>query len=271
MADITIITANRNGARHLAACLESVIAQRRDGVALEYIVIDGDSDDDSPAIIERHAAGLDHVIREADDGPAAAINKGLRLATGELVGWLNADDCYYPGALRRVVEAFALHPREALGFGNCPIVDESDSEIRRGITRFKACFFPFSCRFAIQSINYISQPAMCFRRAALAGAGLLREDLKAAWDYEFVLRLWRQGGGFHIPGPPLAAFRWHAGSISGRQFRQQFLEEYEAAVADAGRYSPQAMLHWAVRHGIVGCYALMTCGAARADARTWKR
>ncbi len=271
MADITIITANRNGARHLEACLESVIAQRRDGVALEYIVIDGDSDDDSPTIIARHAAGIDHVIREADAGPAAAINKGLRLATGELVGWLNADDRYYPGALRRVVEAFARQPRQALGFGHCPIVDEADTEIRRGITRFKACFFPFSCRFAIQSINYISQPAMVFRRAALTGAGLLREDLQAAWDYEFVLRLWRQGGGFHISGPPLAAFRWHAGSISGQHFRQQFREEYEAAVADAGRYSPQALLHWAVRHGIVGCYVVMARRQLKVPSVHWRR
>jgi len=266
MPDITIITANRNGARHLADCLTSVIAQRADGVGLEYIVIDGNSEDDSPAIIARHAAGIDHVIREADDGPAAAINKGLRLAGGELVGWLNADDRYVPGALRRVVDAFAAHPSRALGFGRCPIIDASDNEIRHGITRFKEAFFPFSCRFAIQSINYISQPAMFFRRTVQREAGLLREDLKAAWDYEFVLRLWRQGGGFRIPGPPLAAFRWHAGSISGQHFRLQFREEYEAAVADAGRYTPQALLHWAVRHGIVGCYRLMAWRAEGASS-----
>ncbi len=268
--DITVITPNRNGARFLEKCVQSVIDQRRDGVRLEYLVLDAGSTDDSLKLLECYADDVDSLVSEPDDGPADAINKGLRRATGEIVAWLNADDAYYPGALRRVLDAFAGRPDKALGFGRCVIVDEADAEIRRGITRFKECFFPISSYFTIQSINYISQPAMFFRRSAMEQAGLLREDLKAAWDYDFILRLWREGGGFHIPGPALSAFRWHAGSISGQHFRQQFREEYEVAVADAGRWSPQALLHWCVRWGIVGSYTLMTRfrGGHRAHPRT---
>ncbi len=265
MHTITIITPNRNGARYLERCLQSVVTQREAGMRLEYIVVDGGSEDDSPALLDRFRPHIDHLIREPDSGPAAAINKGLRLASGRITGWLNADDWHYPGTLRRVCDAFSAHPGHALGFGRCPIVNETDTEIRQGITRFKEAFFPLSCRFAIQSINYISQPAMFFRTEAMQAAGPLREDLRAAWDYEFMLRLWRQGGGFRIPGPPLAAFRWHAGSISGQQFRRQFREEYEAAAADAGRFSPQALLHRGVRLGIVACYTLM---ARRRRGRT---
>jgi GT2 family glycosyltransferase len=174
-----------------------------------------------------------------------------------VVAWLNADDYYYPDSLERVQAAFNQQPQKALAFGRCLIVDEQGTEIRRGITKFKEFFFPLSSRFTIQSINYISQPAMFFRRSALEAVGTLRQDLKAAWDYEFILRLWRQGGGFQVPGSPLSAFRWHPGSISGQHFRQQFKEEYDVAVADAGRLSLPVLLHWGVRWGIVGSYSLM--------------
>lgn len=254
---ITVITPNYNGARFLERCICSLAQQREQGLELEYLVIDGGSDDGSMDIINRHASVIDTVIREPDNGPAQAINKGLCLAKGDIVAWLNADDFYYPGALARACVAMADHPTKALGFGRCAIVDESDIEIRRAITRFKELFFPLSARFTIQTINYISQPAMVFRRSALQQAGLLREDLKAAWDYDFILRLWRQGGALRIGGPPLAAFRWHASSISGRQFARQFEEEQALAAADAGRFSPQALLHFGVRYGIVAIYSMM--------------
>ncbi len=253
----TVITPNFNGERYLERTIKSVISQREAGVKLEYIFIDGGSTDRSMEIVERYSDHIDVVISEKDKGPASAINKGLRIAKGDFVAWLNADDLYYPGTLTRVAEAFTQHPDKALGFGGCLIVDEQDREIRRGITKFKEFFFPYSSRFTIQCINYISQPAMFFRREAMKCTGLLREDLKAAWDYDFILGLWRCGDGFHIPGPPLSAFRWHASSISGQHFRRQFKEELAAAVQDAGWYTPQALLHLGVCWGIIGCYNAM--------------
>lgn len=254
---ISVITPNFNGERFLDESLQSVIAQREAGVDLEYIVVDGNSADRSMDIIRRYGSAIDRVICENDAGPASAINKGFRAATGDVVGWLNADDAYRPGALVRVVKSFEANPGRAICFGRCPIIDEDGREIRTGITRFKEMFFPISCRFTIQCINYISQPAMFFRRSALEKAGPLREDLKCAWDYEFILRLWRHGGAMAVPEPALAAFRWHGGSISGRNYAIQFREEWAAAAADSGRFSPQAMLHLGVRWGIVWSYSLM--------------
>jgi glycosyltransferase involved in cell wall biosynthesis len=207
--------------------------------------------------VNRHRGDLAAAVSEPDRGAASAINKGLRRATGEIVGLLNADDRYAPGALQRVAQTMNRHPGRAMCFGHCPIVDENGREIRVGITRFKEMFFPFSCRFAIQCINYVSQPATFFRRTALALAGPLRDDLKCAWDYEFILRLWRHGGAVHVPGPALADFRWHPSSLSGGNFQVQFKEEWNAARADAGRFSPQALIHWFVRWGIVGSYRMM--------------
>jgi glycosyltransferase involved in cell wall biosynthesis len=253
----TIITPNKNGGRFLEETLRSVISQKEPGIDLEYIVIDGGSTDDSPGIINHYERDISQIISEPDRGPVSAINKGLRLASGEIVAWLNADDRYHPNALKRGAQVMAAHPDKALCFGACRIIDEEGREIRRGITRFKEAFFPFSSRFTIQCLNYISQPAMFFRRSALEVAGDLQEDMVAAWDYDFILRLWRQGGAAHVPGAPLADFRWHPGSISARRFFIQFKEEFDAAAGNAGWLAPQTWIHWLVRWGIVGAYTLM--------------
>ena len=253
----SIITPNKNGGRFLEEAIRSVVSQRESGVDLEYIVIDGGSADDSLKIISSYEKDISQIISESDRGPVSAINKGLRLASGEIVAWLNADDRYHPGALKRVAEIMAEHPDRALCFGACRIIDEEGREIRRGITRFKEAFFPISSPFTIQCLNYISQPAMFFRRSALEAVGYLREDMVAAWDYDFILRLWRQGGAVHAPGPPLADFRWHPASISARRFAAQFKEEFDVAANDAGRLAPQTWIHAIVRWGIVGAYTLM--------------
>ena len=253
----TIITPNKNGGRFLEETIRSVISQKESGIDLEYIVIDGGSTDDSLKIIRRYEQDISQIISESDQGPVSAINKGLRLASGEIVAWLNADDRYHPGALKRVAQVMAAHSNRALCFGACRIIDEEGREIRRGITRFKEAFFPLSSRFTIQCLNYISQPAMLFRRSALETAGYLREDLVAAWDYDFILRIWRQGGAVHLSGAPLTDFRWHPGSISARRFSIQFKEEFDAAARDAGWLAPQTWIHGIVRWGIVGAYTLM--------------
>lgn len=254
---ISIITPNFNGARYLEECLRSIHSQVVPGLEIEHIVIDGGSRDASLEILKRYQGGITHLISEPDNGAASAINKGLRLATGEVIGWLNSDDHYCPGALARVAAVMQVHSGRALCFGHCPIFNEAGGEIRKPITKFKEMFFPFSCRFMIQSINYISQPAMFFRRSAVESAGPLREDLRLAFDYEFTLRLWRQGGAVHVPGGALAGFRWHPGSLSGKGFVRQFQEELDVALADAGRFSLQGLLHRAVRWGIVTIYSRM--------------
>ena len=183
----SIITANRNGDRFLEESIQSVVSQKADDIELEYIVIDGASTDASLEIIDRYRSQISTFISEPDNGPVNAINKGLKLATGDIVGWLNTDDRYHPGVLKRVAEAFKAEPNKALCFGRCNIIDEQGREIRRCITRFKEFFFPITSRFSIQCLNYISQPTLFFQRRALQSTGSLREDLVAAWDYDFIL------------------------------------------------------------------------------------
>lgn len=252
----SIITPNYNGEIFLEETIKSVIAQK-DFVDIEYIMVDGGSTDDSIDIIDKYRDIFAHCIIEKDSGPADAINKGFERATGDVVAWLNADDLYFPNTLARVRDAFDTAPEAAMCFGGCLIVDKNGEEIRDLITRFKELFFPISSRFTYQCINYISQPALFFRREAALSAGKLKEDMIAAWDYEYILRLWREGTAKRITGDPLSTFRWYDQSISGDNFRVQFKEEYEAAKEDAGSISLQTMCHFLVRWGIVGIYSIM--------------
>jgi glycosyltransferase involved in cell wall biosynthesis len=253
----SVITPNYNGALYLEKTILSVLSQKKD-VDLEYIVVDGGSSDGSIEIINKYADQITHCVIEKDSGPANAINKGLRLATGDIVSWLNGDDIYYPGTLARVRDSMKSNTENSMCFGNCKIVDETGKETRSAISSFKELFFPVSCRFTYQCINYLSQPALFFRSSAVRKAGLLREDMVAAWDYDFVLRLWHFGTAVRVIGDPLAAFRWHENSISGQNFRLQFQEEYMSAKADAGTFSLQTALHFLVRWGIVGIYSAMS-------------
>jgi glycosyltransferase involved in cell wall biosynthesis len=254
---ITVVTPNLNGMPFLEATLASVARQTGDGLDVEYIVVDGGSTDGSLECLARYGDLVSQVIELPASGPAAAINAGFAAATGDVVAWLNSDDVYRDNALARVVAEFTAHPDLAMTFGHCPIIDEEDNEIRHFITWFKECFFPLSSRATLQIINYISQPATFFSRRAIQEAGPIREDMKAAFDYEFLLRLWRTGPVRWLKNPAVSCFRWHERSISAGHFETQFREELDVARRDAGRFSLQYLLHTLVRIGIVGSYKAM--------------
>ena len=97
---ISIITVVKNSASTIEKCIESVVNQNYDKI--EYIVIDGNSNDGTKEILKKYKDKIDTLVIENDKGIWDAMNKGLSLAKGEIVGFLNADDFYYPGALRLV-------------------------------------------------------------------------------------------------------------------------------------------------------------------------
>ncbi|RYD47773.1 MAG: glycosyltransferase, partial [Verrucomicrobiaceae bacterium] len=94
---ITVITPSYNQGCFIEETLQSVLNQGYPN--LQYIVVDGNSTDETREVLERYRDRLDHLIIESDNGQTEAINKGLRLADGELVAWLNSDDMYAPGTL----------------------------------------------------------------------------------------------------------------------------------------------------------------------------
>jgi glycosyltransferase involved in cell wall biosynthesis len=118
---VSIITPIFNGIRFIEFCIKNVIEQNcRDA---EHIIVDGGSTDGTVEVIERYAAKYPHIrwISEKDQGQSDAMNKGLTMAQGEMIGFLNVDDFYEPGTLNWVVERFAVLSEPTLLVGNCNV------------------------------------------------------------------------------------------------------------------------------------------------------
>jgi glycosyltransferase involved in cell wall biosynthesis len=126
-------------------------------------------------------------ISEPDEGQAAAINKGFRLASGEILAWLNSDDLYEPEAVSAAVAYLQAHPDTAMVYGDATHVDPQDQEIG-------PCAYvgPFDLDRLVHESDYIVQPAAFFRRAAFEAVGGLDESLHWGMDYDLWLKIARR-------------------------------------------------------------------------------
>ncbi|HEX7612506.1 MAG TPA: glycosyltransferase, partial [Candidatus Limnocylindrales bacterium] len=119
---VTIVTPVYNGMPWLPECIASVAEQRRD-VEVEHFVYDGGSTDGSAEWLREHTSLGYEAIIGPDGGQTDALAKGFGRATGEIFGWLNADDVLEPGALKRVVDVFTSDPSLAIVVGACLVID----------------------------------------------------------------------------------------------------------------------------------------------------
>ena len=126
---ITIITPVFNNVHFIESCILSILNQNYPN--LEYIVIDGGSNDGTLEIIENYAEKLTYFISEKDRGQTHALNKGFAKATGQILAWLNADEEYLPGTLLEVGKHFKNYPDLDLYYGQRIIVDINKNEIGR--------------------------------------------------------------------------------------------------------------------------------------------
>lgn len=205
---VSIVTPSYNQARFLDETIRSVLDQ--DYPRLEYLVVDGGSEDGSVAVIERHADRLAWWTSEPDTGQAAALNKGFAHARGAILGWLSSDDALLPGAVARVVEALERDREAMLVYGEALFVDERGREI------FPLEPRPFDVPAMVRTCaNHVVQPGSLFRRRALELAGPLDEDAHYLFDFEFALRLWLVGGKVTYIPDRLATYRVHPASKSG--------------------------------------------------------
>lgn len=226
---LSIVTPSLNGFRYLASAGESVLSQAG-GVEVEWVVIDGGSSDGTVEWLTEQVAADPRVrfVSEPDRGQAHAINKGLALATGDVVAWLNTDDLYTPGAFAAVAEAFHTQPQAQWLVGRYEIIDADGRPIRPAVVRYKDCRLD---RYRYRSLlreNFVSQPAVFWRRPFGQAVGPLDESLHWTMDYDLWLRMGRRSDPL-ILGRVLARFRLHPQSKTGRADRRQFDEQYRVA------------------------------------------
>jgi GT2 family glycosyltransferase len=205
---------------------------------LEHIVVDGGSTDGTVALLEA-APGI-RWVSEPDRGRVDAANKGVGLASGEVIAWLNADDRYEPGALRAVGDALARSPGSAWATGYCRIVDADGDEIRPFVSAYKNFLLRRWSLPLYLTQNFVSDPATFVRRSALESVGVLDARYLTSHDYDLWLRV------AHEFGPPvvlqrcLAGFCMTEGTLSMGGFEGQFAEHAKVA-RDHGAGHPVAV------------------------------
>lgn len=125
---ITVVTPSFNQGQFLERAILSVLSQ--DYPNLEYFVFDGGSTDNSLSILKKYSKRLTYWTSEKDAGQSDAITKGWRMATGDVLAWLNSDDFYYPGALHEVGKIFEANPQVKMVCGSVAFVDERERTLR---------------------------------------------------------------------------------------------------------------------------------------------
>jgi glycosyltransferase involved in cell wall biosynthesis len=204
---ISIVTISLNQGEFLEQAIRSVIDQ--DHEDLEYILVDAGSNDNSRKIIERYTKRIDKVIFEPDEGPADGLNKGFQYATGEVCGYLNADDLYIPGVFTKVAKIFADDPQLDMVCGAGFIIDETNNKI-----------YPiYSDSFNLRRYTYgavsVVQQSTFFKRQALLEVGGFNKGNLTCWDGELILDMALRGKRFKAVKEYWSCFRLHQSSISG--------------------------------------------------------
>ena len=206
---ITVVTPSYNQGRFIEEAIESVASQ--EFLNVEHLIIDGGSNDETLNILRRRTGTPEwkHVKwnSEPDSGQSAALNKGFRLATGDIIGWLNSDDRYRAGCFKIVAQAFSLNPEIDIFYGDYTVINEAGSVIKK---RHEIEFNRFVLNY--HRVLYIPTTATFFRRRVFTEENWLNEDLHYAMDADLFIRLSAAGYRFkHIPAL-MADFRLHSES-----------------------------------------------------------
>jgi glycosyltransferase involved in cell wall biosynthesis len=222
---ISIITPTLNHARFIEDTILSVLQQ--DYKNYEHIIIDGGSTDGTVEILKKYP----HLkwISEKDNGQSAAINKGVKMAKGDILTWINSDDWYENGALSIVAGYFRDHGDCFFMYGDQIDVDENKYPIgaRRGNTMFLGSL--------IKTPDVVRQPVCFWRKEVAHTVGYLDETLHLVMDYDYFLRIAKHYS-FHHVNKTLCCFRMHKGAKTSALAKKQVHEIYQVMKKESGGF-----------------------------------
>ncbi len=210
---ISIITPAYNSAKTISRTILSVINQSY--YDLEYIVIDGNSSDGTLEIIKSYQTKINlKLISEPDNGIYDAMNKGVKLAKGDIIGILNSDDFYDNEKVLTIVSEAFRNPEIEAVYGDITYFSNDINKVTR---------YWRSGNYKESKLNngwMIPHPSLFLRRSVYDKCGLFRTDLKIAADYEFILRILKT---YKIKTKYIScvSVRMYNGGVSGKNFKQR--------------------------------------------------
>jgi glycosyltransferase involved in cell wall biosynthesis len=255
---ITIVTPSFNQGNFIAETVESVLGQNYPN--LEHIIMDGGSTDNTLGVLERYSHL--RVISESDNGQSNAINKGFRLATGKIWGFLNSDDTLLPGALKRIAQEIAPNLGCHIVMGRCRFVDKQGRFI--GIEH-PSYFKDHRRVLEVWKGHMIPQPAVFWTPKVWYTCGPLDENLNSNWiDYDLFCRF-SKNYFFHTIDQVLATYRLHPESKTGLLVETSQHERLEDCIRISRRYwgSPFSIMYWQLLLSLK-CYRFNRIGRSRA-------
>lgn len=211
MPKVSVITVVRNGVKYIRQTIDSVFSQNYSSI--EYIIIDGASTDGTQAIIEEYRDRLAYYVSEPDLGIADAWNKGIRVARGDYITFLNADDYYLPNFIKRSVLSATGASSEII-YGSTLVVDNVVKSNQSIVNR----------QFDLSRIVYgfgFRHPSCLTHRSLFDKVGLFNVDVRIACDADFLLRCVKASALFTQSNGVVVMRR---GGISDRQWRRATLE-----------------------------------------------
>ena len=215
---VSIITPVLNGEKYIKGCIESVLSQ--DYPFTEHVFVDGVSKDNTLTILDDYRQRYSEriiIFSGADRGPGDAWNRGIGLATGEILGWLGHDDMLYPGAIGKVVKFFKDKPDAKFVFGECELLNEKDEVIGMYPTG------DFDLKAQLNRRNLIPCTSAFYRKDIFDTIGYFEPDGN---DYECWLRVAEHFPIHRLQGEVLSQFRIHEeGRSSSQQNAAKVLRE----------------------------------------------
>lgn len=198
---ISIVVPSYNQGHFIGKTLESIVSQSYPN--LELIIVDGDSSDNTIEVIKVYSKHIKWWVSEPDNGQASAINKGMTHATGEILAWLNSDDCLMPGALFRVAGQFMVSASTDVVYGHRVLINEAGQDVGKWV-------LPAHRKFILTYADFIPQETL-FWRADLwrRVGGRLDESFRFALDWELIRRFVDANAKFKLIPAFLGQFRMH--------------------------------------------------------------
>jgi len=203
---ISIVTPSYNQAQFLERTILSVLNQNYPN--LEYIIIDGGSTDGTLNIIKKYENKIAYWISEPDKGMYNALNKGLRIASGEILAYINSDDLYLPNTFFFVVGYFQKNIGTTLIYGDCIFINENGDHL------YTYRYLPFKFyRYVALNWSSIPQPTTFWRNTVHKTEIYFDENFKMLGDFDFYIKVGQQ---FRIEyvKKEIAVFRLHKGSLT---------------------------------------------------------